>query len=394
MFAVQASVTTNPWGGENMQMKFRKTTIAASILALGFGLTLAGAAQAQVKIGVGGPMTGNNASFGTQFKNGSEQAAADINAAGGILGQKIEILVGDDKSDPREGVKVATKFAEDGVRLVVGHFNSGVTIPASEVYAENGMLMITPGSTNPTVTERGLWNTFRTCGRDDQQGQVAADHIVSKMKSAKVGIVHDRTTYGQGLADEARKAMNAKNVREVLYEGVNAGEKDYSAVVQKIKATGADVVYFGGLHSEGGLIVRQMRDQGVNAVLIGGDGIAADEFVTVGGPGVAGTLMTFAPDPRIRPEAKDVVAKFKANNINPEFYTLYAYATVQIIAEAAKRSNSLEPKAISDAMRSGTPFNTILGNISFDSKGDVTHHDFVMYTWTKVGDRITPVQQM
>lgn len=362
-------------------------------IALGVGLAFAGTAQAQVKIGVGAPLTGTNESFGAQFRNGAEQAAEDINAAGGILGQKITIHLGDDKSDPREGVKVASAFADQGISLVVGHFNSGVTIPASEVYAENNMLMITPGSTNPLVTERGLWNTFRICGRDDQQGAVAADHIVSRFGKSKVAIAHDKTTYGQGLADEARKAMNAKGVREVLYEGVNVGEKDYSALVQKIREAGADVVYWGGLHPEGGLIVRQMREQGVKAVLIGGDGIAPDEFATVGGEGVVGTLMTFAPDPRIRPEAKKVVEKFKAKSINPEFYTLYAYASVQIIAEAARRANSLDPKVIAGTMRDGKPYETILGKIAFNEKGDVTHHDFVMYTWSKVDGKITPVQQ-
>lgn len=369
-----------------------KTNCLAAI-ALGLGLAFVGTAQAQVKIGVGAPITGTNSSFGAQFRNGAEQAAEDINAAGGILGQKISIHVGDDKSDPSEGVKVASSFANQGISLVVGHFNSGVTIPASEVYAENNILMITPGSTNPLVTERGLWNSFRICGRDDQQGSVAADYVVSKLKGRKVAIAHDKTTYGQGLADEARKAMNAKGVREVLYEGVNVGEKDYSALVQKIRDVGADVVYWGGLHPEGGLIVRQMRERGVDAVLIGGDGIAPDEFATVGGEGVIGTLMTFAPDPRIRPEARQVVEKFKAKNINPEFYTLYAYASVQIIAEAARRANSLEPKVVAQAMRDGKPFNTILGNIAFNEKGDVTHHDFVMYTWSKVDGKITPVQQ-
>lgn len=361
-------------------------------VAFGAGLAVSGGAIAQVKIGVGGPMTGSNASFGAQFKNGAEQAAADINADGGILGQPISIVLGDDRSDPAEGVKVASRFADEGIKLVVGHFNSGVSIPASEVYADSGVLMISPGSTNPKVTERGLWNTFRTCGRDDQQGAVAASHIVKTMPGKKISIAHDRTTYGQGLADEARKALNAMGVREVMYEGVNAGEKDYSALVQKIKASGADILYWGGLHQEAGLVVKQMRQQGMNTVLVGGDGIAPDEFATVGGEGVIGTLMSFAPDPRVRPEAKDVVAKFQAKNINPEFYTLYSYATVQIIAEGAKRANSMEPQKIAAAMREGKPFKTIIGDISFDKKGDVTHHDFVMYTWKKVGEKITPVQ--
>jgi branched-chain amino acid transport system substrate-binding protein len=361
-------------------------------VALGLSLAFSSIANAQIKLGVAGPMTGSNAAFGAQLKNGVDQAVADINAAGGILGQQITVSVGDDVSDPKQGVSVANKFVGDGIKLVVGHFNSGVTMPASEVYAENGMLMISPSATNPKITERGLWNAFRTCGRDDQQGAVAADYIVAKLAGKKVAVVHDKTTYGQGLADETKKAMNAKNVKEVLYEGVNTGEKDYSALVSKIKATGADVVYWGGLHTEGGLIVRQMRDQGLKTVLMSGDGITSDEFATIGGPGVEGTLMTFPPDPRNRPEAKDVVAKYRAKNINPESYTLYSYAAVQIMAEAAKRASSADPKKMAEAMRAGQAFKTVIGDITFDKKGDITRPDYVMYTWKKVGDKVTYVE--
>lgn len=361
-------------------------------VALGLSLALSSAAIAQIKLGVAGPMTGPNAAFGAQLKNGVDQAVADINAAGGILGQQIAVSVGDDVSDPKQGVSVANKFVGDGIKLIVGHFNSGVTMPASEVYAENGMLMISPSATNPKITERGLWNAFRTCGRDDQQGAVAANHIVTKLAGKKIAVVHDKTTYGQGLADETKKAMNAKNVKEVLYEGVNTGEKDFSALVSKIKASGADVVYWGGLHTEGGLIVRQMRDQGLKTVLMSGDGITSDEFASIGGPGVEGTLMTFPPDPRNRPEAKDVVAKYRARNINPESYTLYSYAAVQIMAEAAKRANSVDPRKMADAMKTGTAFKTVIGDIAFDKKGDITRPDYVMYTWKKVGDKVTYVE--
>ena len=217
-----------------------KLWLSGLVLAAGIGL--AGAAQAQVKLGLAGPITGPSAATGAQMKNGVDQAIADINAAGGILGQKLSILVGDDVSDPKQGVSIANKFVGDGVKFVVGNFNSGVSIPSSEVYNENGLLQITPASTNPTFTERKLWNVFRTCGRDDQQGAVAADYIVTKMAGKKIAIVHDKTTYGKGLADETKKGMNAKGMTEVLYEGVNTGEKDYAAVVSKIKQSGADLV--------------------------------------------------------------------------------------------------------------------------------------------------------
>lgn len=374
-------------------MKQYKRTGISAILGAAVALSLATPAFAQLKLGVAGPMTGSNAAFGAQLKNGAEQAVADLNATGGILGQKLTLSLGDDAGEPKQGVSVANKFAADGVKLVVGHFNSGVTMPASEAYAENNMLMITPSATNPKITERGLWNTFRTCGRDDQQGAVAANYILKNMKNKKIVIVHDKTTYGQGLADETRKALNAGGVKEMLYEGVNAGEKDYSALVSKIKATGADLLYWGGLHTEGGLIVRQMRDQGLKTVLMGGDGITSDEFASIGGSGVEGTLMTFSPDPRKRPEAKEIVAKYTQKGMNPEAYTLYSYASVQIMAEAAKRANSVDPKKMAEVMRSGLPFKTVIGDIAYDKKGDITRPDYVIYVWKKdAAGKITYVE--
>jgi branched-chain amino acid transport system substrate-binding protein len=355
-------------------------------LALGMGLAPAACSKDQgdtVKFGIGGPITGPDAAFGAQLKNGTEQAVADINEAGGILGKKITLASGDDVADPKQGVSVANKFAADGVKFVIGHFNSGVTMPASEVYQENGMLEITPAATNPRVTDRNMWNIFRTCGRDDQQGLVAGTYIATNFKGKKVAIVHDKTTYGQGLADETKKTMNAKGVQEVLYEGVGATEKDYSALVSKIKASGADLVYWGGLHTAGGLIVRQMRDQGVNAVLMGGDGITSDEFAAIGGPGVEGTLMTYGPDPRKRPEAKPIVEKFRAKNFEPEAYTLYSYAAVQIVKQAAEEAKSLDPKKVAEVMHSGRNFSTVIGDVSYDKKGDVTRLDYVMYVWKK-----------
>jgi branched-chain amino acid transport system substrate-binding protein len=352
-------------------------------LALGFAFALAETSQAQVKLAVGAPITGPSAATGAQMKNGVDQAAIDINAAGGILGQKIAVSYGDDVSDPKQGVSVANDFAANGVRFVVGHYNSGVTMPASEVYQENGILEITPASTNPKVTERGMWNIFRVCGRDDQQGKVAGDYILKHFQGKKIAVVQDKTTYGKGLADEVKKTINAGGMKEVLYEGINTGEKDYSALVSKIKQSGADLVYFGGLYTEGGLIVRQMRDQNVKAPLMGGDGITSDEFASVGGPGVEGTLMTYGPDPRNNPDANSVVAEFRAKKFEPEAYTLYSYAAVQVIKQAAEAAKSLDPKKVAATMHSGVDFKTVLGDIAYDKKGDLTKLDYVMYVWKK-----------
>ena len=357
-------------------------------------LRLAGSAAAQVKFGVGGPITGANAATGAQMKNGVDQAVdrhqrrrrhsrPEDHASNTATTSPI----------PSKASRSPTSFAGDGVKFVIGHYNSGVTIPASEVYQENGILEITPASTNPTVTERGMWNIFRTCGRDDQQGKVAGTYILAHFKGKKIAFVNDKTTYGKGLADETLKTIKAGGMNEVLYEGINTGEKDYSALVSKIKQSGADLVYFGGLYTEGGLIVRQMRDQGVKAPLMGGDGITSDEFASVGGPGVEGTLMTYGPDPRNKPEAKAVVAEFRAKKFEPEAYTLYSYAGVQIIKQAAEAAKSLDPKKVAAQMHSGMNFKTVLGDIAYDKKGDITKLDYVMYIWKKdASGKITYVE--
>ncbi|KQV38131.1 MULTISPECIES: branched-chain amino acid ABC transporter substrate-binding protein [unclassified Rhizobium] len=357
-----------------------------SAVAFSAMVAFGGAAWADVLVGVGGPLTGPNAAFGAQLQKGAEQAAADINAAGGINGEQIKIVLGDDVSDAKQGVSVANKFVADGVKFVVGHFNSGVSIPASEVYAENGILQITPASTNPTYTERGLWNTFRTCGRDDQQGAVAGSYIATNFKDAKVAVIHDKTPYGQGLADETKKSMNEAGVTEAVYEGVNVGDKDFSALIAKMKEAGVSVVYWGGLHTEFGLMERQAADQGLKAQFMSGDGIVSNELASIAGDAVDGTLMTFAPDPRKNPASKELVEKFRAAGFEPEAYTLYSYAAVQVIAEAAKAAGGNDPQAVAEAIKAKGPFPTAIGELGFDEKGDITRPDYVMYTWKKGDD--------
>src|SRR4051812_39813673 len=224
-----------------------------SAVALTALVAFGGSAWADVLVGVAGPITGPNAAFGAQLQKGAEAAVADINAAGGINGEQIKLSVGDDVSDPKQGISVANKFVADGVKFVVGHFNSGVSIPASEVYAENGILEITPAATNPTFTERGLWNTFRTCGRDDQQGGIAGAYIAAHFKKAKIAVISDKTPYGQGLADETKKALAKNGIKPVLDDGINVGDKDFAALISRIKDAGVTVLYWGGLHTEGGL---------------------------------------------------------------------------------------------------------------------------------------------
>lgn len=337
-----------------------------------------------IRIGLAGPMTGSSSAFGRQMKNGAEQAVADINAAGGILGKKLSLDIGDDVCDPKQARAVAERLVGAKVPLVVGHFCSSSSIPASEVYAAGNVLQITPASTNPRFTDRGLWNTLRVTGRDDQQGEVAAGHIAKHFAGGNVAILHDRTTYGKGLADEARKTLNAARVTERMYESFSAGDKDFSSIVARLKRESIDIVFIGGLDGDVGLILRQMRDQGLKAALIAGDGIASTEFASIAGQAAEGALFTFGPDPRKKPAARTTVEKFKARGIDPEGYTLYAYAAVHLWAKAATRAATTDPRRVSDTIKSGE-WDTVLGNLSFDSKGDRRQIDYVVYRWDARG---------
>ena len=360
----------------------RRTLFAsAAVLAV----TLAGAAaQAQVRIATVGPMTGSNASFGGQMKAGAEQAVADINKAGGVNGQQIVLEVGDDACDPKQAVSVANQMASRKVVFVAGHFCSSSSIPANKVYAEEGMLQISPASTNPRLTDEGGWNTFRVCGRDDQQGVVAGKYLATEFKSKKIAILHDNSAYGKGLADETKKSLNANGMTETLYAAYTPGERDYSAIVSRMKQAGVDVMYIGGYHTETGLIARQAQEQGMKVTIVGGDALATNEFWQIAGPAGENTMMTFPSDPRKRPTATEAVAAFKAKGIDPEGYTLYTYAAIQVWAEAAKKAGSTDAKKVATAMHGGT-WSTVLGNITFDKKGDITKSDYVFYVWKNGG---------
>ena len=350
---------------------------SAAVLAV----TLAGAAaQAEVRIATVGPMTGSNASFGGQMKAGAEQAVADLNKAGGVNGQQIVLEVGDDACDPKQAVSVANQMASRKVVFVAGHFCSSSSIPANKVYAEEGMLQISPASTNPRLTDEGGWNTFRVCGRDDQQGIVAGGYLASEFKSRKIAILHDNSAYGKGLADETKKSLNAKGVTETMYAAYTPGERDYSAIVSRMKQAGVDVMYIGGYHTETGLIARQAQEQGMKVTIVGGDALATNEFWQIAGPAGENTMMTFPSDPRKRPTAAEAVAAFKAKGIDPEGYTLYTYAAIQVWAEGAKKAGSTDAKKVAAALHSGT-WSSVLGDITFDKKGDVTKSDYVFYVW-------------
>ena len=336
-----------------------------------------------IRIAVAGPMTGPDAAYGARLRTGVEQAVADLNARGGILGRQIVLSVADDFSNPRLVTSLATRLAGDGVKVVIGHFNAALATPAAQVYQDKNILQITPSASHPELTERGMWNVFRTCGRDDQQGAVAGDYIAQNFKSKKVAIVHDRSSYGHALAEDVRKAINAKAIKEVLYETVNAGEKDFSALIGRVRAAGADLIYWGGLSTEGGVLLRQLRDQGVKTPVMGGDGIVSDELASSVGLGVEGTLMTSGPDARKRPEAKGLLQKLRGRKIEPDAHMLNSYAAIEVVKQAAEAAKSFDPKALAATMKSGLKFKTVIGEIAFDQKGDVARPSYTVFVWRK-----------
>ncbi|MDN5002254.1 branched-chain amino acid ABC transporter substrate-binding protein [Bradyrhizobium sp. GCM10027634] len=354
-------------------------------LAFGASVALSTAAFADdITIAVAGPLTGTESAFGRQMKNGAELAVADINAAGGVTGKKLVLDSEDDACDPKQARSVAEKIAGAKIPFVAGHFCSSSSIPASEAYADGNVLQITPASTNPLFTERKLWNVARVCGRDDQQGLIAAQYIAKNFKGKNIAILNDKTTYGKGLADETKKALNKAGITEKLNESYNKGDKDFNAIVSRLKKENIDLVYVGGYHQEAGLILRQMRDQGMKTILMSGDALADKEYASITGPAGEGTLFTFGPDPRNKPTAKKIVEAFKAKGIDPEGYTLYTYAAMQVWSQAVKKAGSTDAKKVMAAIKAGK-WDTVLGQLEYDAKGDIKQIDYVVYKWDAKG---------
>ena len=350
--------------------------------ALGFAMS---SASADIVIATAGPMTGQYASFGEQMKTGAEQAVADINAAGGVNGEMLKLEIGDDACDPKQAVAVANQFAGSGVAFVAGHFCSGSSIPASAVYADEGIIQISPASTNPAFTDERPGGAdggiYRVCGRDDQQGETAAAYLVKNFEGKKIAFVHDKTAYGKGLADATMSSFEALGGKPAMYEAYTAGEKDYSALVSKMKQEAIDVLYVGGYHTEAGLMARQMKEQGMSTVLVSGDALVTDEYWAITGDAGEGTLMTFSPDPTKRENAAAVVKALQDAGKTTEGYVLYTYAAIQAYAQAVTAAGSTDFDAVRKALNDGD-FSTVLGDLNFDDKGDVSLPAYVFYRWS------------
>ncbi|SEM07037.1 ABC transporter substrate-binding protein [Xaviernesmea oryzae] len=357
------------------------------LTAAAIGLLMAGVAQAEdIRFAVAGPLTGPLATIGDQFKQGAQAAADAINEKGGILGRKIALQFEDDQCDPKQAVSVANRIAASGIQFVDGHACSGSSIPASAVYAENGTLMMTPASSNPALTDdaaaKGWANIMRLYTRDDAQGAFIGPWIAKQYAGKNVAVLHDKTAYGKGIADAVRSTMNANGLKEVVYEGINAGEKDYNALVTKLKDAKIDVVYFGGYHPEAGLILRQSFEQSLKFQLIMPDSIASPEFWQVAGPAGEGTMFVFPSDPQGKPEAKQAVDKIKAKGFQPEGFTLFSYAVIQAFAQGIERAGSDDPSKVAAALKDGKPVDTVVGSVTFDEKGDLKNASYDINRWS------------
>ncbi|HVO01653.1 MAG TPA: branched-chain amino acid ABC transporter substrate-binding protein [Candidatus Cybelea sp.] len=367
-----------------MFKKLVTTTALAAALAVG---SIAFGQQAKaddITIAVAGPMTGDLAAFGEQLHRGSDMAVKDINAAGGVLGKQLKLEVGDDQCDPKQAVQVANDLVKKGVAFVAGHFCSGSSIPASDVYAEEGILQITPASTNPAFTEgaatKGITTIMRTCGRDDKQGAFAGPWIAKTYSGKSVAILDDKSAYGQGLANETEKNMNAAGMKTALRDTYTAGDKDFSALISKMKQAKIDVVYIGGYHPDAALMMRQSRDQGFQAAFISGDALNSAEFWSISGPAGEGMRFSDAASAINLDSAKDVVAKFRAENYEPEGYTLSTYAAIQVFAAAANGTGGTDGAKMAAWLRQNT-VKTVIGDLNWDAKGDLKTVNYAWFIW-------------
>ena len=360
------------------------STAMAAVLATA-GLAAFTSANAEtVKIAIAGPMSGSVAQYGDMVKAGALTAIEQINASGGANGNKLEAVLLDDACEPKQAVAVANKVVSQGIHYVIGHVCSGSTIPASDIYENEGIVMVTPSATAPQLTETKKRNfIFRTIGRDDQQGPAAAQYIINKVKPKKVAVLHDKQSYGQGIASSVKKDLEAAKIPVAVFEGINAGDSDYSAVITKLKSQGVDFVYFGGYHPEMGLLLRQAREQGVKATFMGPEGVGNKDVTAIAGPASEGMLVTLPADFSADPANAALVKAFadKKRDANGPFQ-MPAYAAVRIIGDAIAGAKSTDPTKVAAYMHKNA-FTTPIGKVEYDAKGDLKSFKFVVYTWHK-----------
>jgi branched-chain amino acid transport system substrate-binding protein len=359
------------------------TTALVAAVAVG-AFSMPTVASADITVAVAGPMTGDLAAFGEQLRRGAEMAIKDVNAAGGVNGEQLKLEIGDDQCDPKQARQVANDLVQKGVAFVAGHFCSGSSIPASEVYAEEGILQMTPASTNPAFTEgpaeKGVKTVFRTCGRDDAQGVFAGPWLAKTYAGKKVAILDDKSAYGQGLANETEKNAKSSGLEPAMRDTYTAKEKDFSALISKMKDAAIEAVYIGGYHNDVALMVRQAREQGFNADFISADALNTAEFWSISGPAGEGVRYSDGASAVNLDSAKAVVERFRAESYEPEGYTLNSYAAIQAWAAAANLAKSTDGEKVAETLR-GNTIPTVIGDLKWDDKGDLTKVNYAWYVW-------------
>jgi len=361
-------------------MKQTFGSFGKTLLAAGSLLAAVSNVQAEsLKIGIAGPVTGPVAQYGDMQKIGAMMAIRQINEAGGINGQTLEGIIYDDACDPKQAVAVANRIVNDDIRHVIGHLCSSSTEPASDIYEEEGVLMITAASTSPTITEKGYELIFRTIGLDSLQGSLAAAHIRDHVKPERLAVIHDKQQYGEGLATTVKDLLAADGIEAEMFEGVTPGDKDFSALIAKLKRNNIDFVYYGGYHPELGLILRQSREKGFDVPFMGPEGVVNSDLAAIAGEAMEGVLATAPKSFDQNPENSALTEAFKARNEDPSGpFVFPAYAAIQVMTDAIKATGETDPYALAEYLRANR-FDTTIGEIGFDARGDLTESTFMVY---------------
>ena len=334
-----------------------------------------------IKIGIAGPKTGPVTQYGDMQFMGAKQAIADINAKGGVDGKMLEAKEYDDACDPKQAVAVANKVVNDGVKFVVGHLCSSSTQPASDIYEDEGVIMITPAATSPEITSRGYKLVFRTIGLDSAQGPAAGNYIADHVKPKVVAVIHDKQQYGEGIATAVKQTLEKKGAKVALFEGVNAGDKDFGSLIQKLKQANVDFVYYGGYHPELGLILRQAQEKGLKAKFMGPEGVGNESISQIAQGASEGLLVTLPKSFDTDPANKAIVEEFTNKKQDPTGpFVFPAYSAVEVIAGGIAAAKSEDTAKVAAAIHAGT-FKTPTGDLSFDAKGDLKDFKFVVYEW-------------
>lgn len=355
---------------------------SAALLTFATVCMTAQAACADIQIGTAGPLKGQYANLGEQLRQGTQAAVDDINAAGGINGEKLVLSVEDDNCEPRQAATVAQGFVAKGVRFVAGHYCSTASMAAALVYADANIVMLSPASTYPAFTEEGSWTTNRLAPRDDAQASFAGTAVAKAFAGKTVAILTDGSPFGSALARSFKLALNAGGVTEKLNLAYKPNQNDYEEQVGAILSANVDVIYIGGYAAEAGTFIRRLRDLASPALLVGGDTLLTEQFWQVSGQAGEGAYATLMTDPASLPYAQQAKARLEAAGFKPEGFTLYAYAAVQAYAAAVKATGGTDARAISAWWRAGNKMDTAIGQISLDAKGDITTPAISWYKWS------------